>query len=172
MRLRHLFQNCNFFLRVVSARISVTVDALLDSSRCKHYDKQYDADLFSFLFSEAFDLLLAKGSDVGSQDHQQSTPLHLAVQAGALEIVRRLLNPMLPSTLEIRDADQNSPLLIACMHNRLDVLKLLLDKGADVSARNKDCMNCLDVAIEWDSIQVARTLVKHERFVPLNPLLI
>ena len=128
--------------------------------------------MFNFLFSEAFDLLLAKGGDVGCQDHQQSTPLHLAVQAGALEIVRRLLNPMLPNTLEIKDADQNTPLLIACMHNRLDILKLLLDKGADVSALNKDCMSCLDVAIEWDSIQVARTLVKHERFAPFNPLLI
>lgn len=125
-----------------------------------------------FFFSEAFDLLLAKGGDVGSQDHQQCTPLHLAVQAGALEIVRRLVNPMLPNTLEIKDADHNTPLLIACMYNRLDVLKLLLDKGADVSALNKDSMNCLDVAIDWDSIQVARTLVKHERFAPFNPSLI
>ena len=79
---------------------------------------------------------------------------------------------MLPNTLEIKDADHNTPLLIACMHNRLDVLKLLLDKGADVSVLNKDCMSCLDVAIESDSIQVARTLVKHERFVLFNLLLI
>ncbi|XP_074625241.1 transient receptor potential cation channel subfamily A member 1-like [Acropora palmata] len=113
---------------------------------------------------EAFNLLLAKGGDVGCQDHQQSTALHLAVQAGALKIVRRLLNPMLPNTLEIKDADQNTPVLIACMHNRLDILKLLLDKGADVSALNKDCMSCLDVAVESDSIQVARTLVKHDRW--------
>ena len=72
---------------------------------------------------------------------------------------------MLPSTLEIKDVDQNTPLHIACMYNRLDVLKLLLDKGAEVSARNKDDMTCLDVAIEWDSLEVAKTLVKHERFV-------
>ena len=127
---------------------------------------------FNFLFSEAFNLLLAKGGDVGCQDHQQSTALHLAVQAGALKIVRRLLNPMLPNTLEIKDADQNTPVLIACMHNRLDILKLLLDKGADVSALNKDCMSCLDVAVESDSIQVARTLVKHDRFSLFNLLLI
>ena len=109
--------------------------------------------------------MLGKGGDVASQDNHQSTPLHLAVKAGALEIVRLLLNPMLPNTLEIKDADQNTPLHIACMHNRLDVLKLLLDKGADVSARNKDCMNCLDEAIEWDAVQVAKTLVKHKRSV-------
>lgn len=113
---------------------------------------------------EACRLLLGKGGDVASQDNHQSTPLHLAVKAGALEIVRLLLNPMLPNTLEIKDADQNTPLHIACMHNRLDVLKLLLDKGADVSARNKDCMNCLDEAIEWDAVQVAKTLVKHKRW--------
>ena len=72
---------------------------------------------------------------------------------------------MLPNTLEIKDVEQNTPLHIACMYNRLDVLKLLLDKGADVAARNKDDMTCLDVAIEWNSIEVAKTLVKHERFV-------
>ena len=72
---------------------------------------------------------------------------------------------MLPNTLEIKDVEQNAPLHIACMYNRLDVLKLLLDKGADVTARNKDDMTCLDVAIEWNSLEVAKTLVKHERFV-------
>ena len=118
-----------------------------------------------FLFSDACRLLLNSGGHISSQNHRLRTPLHLAVKAGSLETVQLLLNPMLPSTLEIKDDTQYTPLLVACMHNRLDVLRFLLDKGADVTARNEDGMTCLDVAIEWDSLEVVKTLVKHKRFV-------
>lgn len=118
-----------------------------------------------FHFREACKLLIYKGGDITAQDHRQRTPLHLAVQSGSLETVQVLLNPMLPNTLEVQDIEQQTPLHIACMHNRLDVLRFLLDKRADVATRNKDHMTCLDVAIEWDSVEVAKTLVKHERFV-------
>jgi len=114
--------------------------------------------------AEACKLLIYKGGDITSQDHRQRTPLHLAVKSGSLETVQVLLNPMLPNTLEVQDIEQQTPLHIACMHNRLDVLRFLLDKGADVATRNKDHMTCLDVAIEWDSVEVAKTLVKHERW--------
>ena len=120
-----------------------------------------------FLCRETCKLLVTKGSDVTSLCNHQRTPLHLAVKAGSLEIARCLLSPMLPSTLEIKDADQNTPLHIACMHNRLEILKFFLDKGADVQARNSMNMTCLDLAIEWDSDEVAKTLVKHDRFVSL-----
>lgn len=110
---------------------------------------------------------MAKGGDITVQDHKQNTPLQLAVKAGSLETVKVLLNPMITSTLEIKNAEEDTPLHLACMYNRLDVLKFLLDQGADVTARNKDDMTCLDVAIEWDSLDVAKTLVKHERFVLL-----
>ncbi|KAJ7385791.1 Transient receptor putative cation channel sub A member 1 [Desmophyllum pertusum] len=113
---------------------------------------------------ETCKLLVSKGSDVTSLCNHQRTPLHLAVKAGSLETARCLLSPMLPSTLEIKDADQNTPLHIACMHNRLEILKFFLDKGADVQARNSMNMTCLDVAIEWDSDEVAKTLVRHERW--------
>jgi len=93
------------------------------------------------------------------------TALHLAVKAGSLKTVRVLLGCLLPSTLEQRDTDDNTPLHVACRHNRLDILKFLLDKGADVTARNKRNMTCLDVAIEWEASEVAKTLIRHERYV-------
>lgn len=108
---------------------------------------------------------MGKGSDVASLNSRQRTPLHLAVQAGSLETVRLLLRPMLANTLEIKDADGNTPLHIACSLNRLEILRFFLDQGANVTSVNNENMTCLDVAIEWDSVEVAKTLVKHKRCV-------
>ena len=102
---------------------------------------------------------------MASLNSRQRTPLHLAVEAGSLETVRLLLSPMLPNTLEIKDADGNTPLHIACRLNRLEILRYFLDQGADVTALNKENKTCLDVAIEWDSVEVVKTLVKHQRCV-------
>ena len=93
------------------------------------------------------------------------TPLHLAVTVGSLETVIVLMNPFLPSTLEEKDSDGNTPLHLACRYNRLDVLQFFLDRGADVTARNERNMTCIDVAIEWEAEDVAKTLVKHQRYV-------
>lgn len=98
-------------------------------------------------------------------DGNGCTALHLAVKAGSLKTVKILLGCLLPSTLEQKDFNQNTPLHVACMHNRRDVLKFLLDEGADVTARNNRNMTCLDVAIEWEAGEVAKTLIRHERYV-------
>ena len=97
-------------------------------------------------------------------DGHDCTALHLAVKAGSLNTAKVLLNCLLPSTLEHKDSNQNTPLHVACMHNNRDVLKFLLDQGADVTARNIRNMTCLDVAIEWEAGEVAKTLLRHKRY--------
>jgi len=110
------------------------------------------------------EFLISKGSDVTFGDGNGCTALHLAVKAGSLNTVKILLDCLLPSTLEHKDSSQNTPLHVACMHNRRDVLKFLLDRGADVTARNIRNMTCLDVAIEWEAGEVAKTLLRHKRW--------
>ena len=110
-------------------------------------------------------MLISKGADVTFSDMNGCTPLHLAVKAGSLKTVKILLGRLLPSTLEQKDHSKNTPLHVACMHNRIDVLKFLLDRGADVTARNDRNMTCLDVAIEWEAGEVAKTLMRHQRYV-------
>ena len=119
----------------------------------------------NFDFRKTCEFLISKGADVSAKCMNNVTPLHLAVTVGSLETVVVLMNPFLPSTLEEKDSDGNSPLHLACRYNRLDVLQFLLDRGADVTARNERNMTCIDVAIEWEAEQVAKTLVKHERYV-------
>ena len=124
-----------------------------------------------FFLLEIFDsrktceFLISKGADVSAKSMNNITPLHLAVKVGSLETVVVLMNSFLPSTLEEKDSDGNTPLHLACRYNRLDVLQFLLDRGADVTVRNERNMTCVDVAIEWEAEDVAKTLVKHQRYV-------
>ena len=111
------------------------------------------------------EFLISKGADVSAKCMNNVTPLHLAVTVGSLETVIVLMNSFLPSTLEEKDSDGNTPLHLACRYNRLDVLQFLLDRGADVTVRNERNMTCVDVAIEWEAEDVAKTLVKHQRYV-------
>ena len=87
------------------------------------------------------------------------------MKTGSLKTVQLLLDPQFPSTLEEKDVDNNTPLHIACRHGRLDILRVLLDQDANVTAPNKKNMTCLDVAIEWGSNAAAKSLIKHKRFV-------
>ena len=112
---------------------------------------------------ETCELLLLKGADVTAKAHDDFTALLFAVKAGSLKTVKVLLHPLLPNTLEEKDDEHNTPLHVACRYNRLDVLEFLLDQGADVTTRNKRNMTCLDVAIEWEAAEVAKTLLKHQR---------
>ena len=121
--------------------------------------------LFFLNFRRTCDFLISKGADVTARDKDNMTPLHLAVKAGSLKTVNALTNCLLPSTLEEKDHEGNTPLHLACKYNRLDVLQFLLDRGADVTVRNQGNMTCLDVAIEWEAEEVAKTLVKHQRYV-------
>ena len=111
------------------------------------------------------EFLISKGADVSAKCMNNVTPLHLAVMVGSLETVVVLMNPFLASTLEEKDSDGNTPLHLACRYNRLDVLQFLLDRGADVTVRNERSMTCVDLAIEWEAEDVAKTLVKHQRYV-------
>ncbi|XP_068755480.1 transient receptor potential cation channel subfamily A member 1-like isoform X1 [Montipora capricornis] len=110
------------------------------------------------------ELLISKGSDVTTTEAKKSTALHLAVKAGSLKTVQALLNSLLPSTLNERDLEENTSLHVACRYNRGDIAQFLLDKGADVTARNARSMTCLEIAIEWEYAEAAKTLVRHPRW--------
>ncbi|KAJ7679143.1 ankyrin repeat protein, partial [Mycena polygramma] len=77
-------------------------------------------------------LLLAAGADSGParwSDQEGCTPLHLATMKEDLEMVKLLLYR---APIESH-GHYGTPLAFAVRCNRLDVVKLLLDRGADAS---------------------------------------
>ena len=72
---------------------------------------------------------------INAQDFGQNTPLHNAVAFGdkGIEVVKLLLQN--GAEVDIRNAEQRTPLHDACKTNvNLEVVKLLLDKGSEVIA--------------------------------------
>eukprot|EP01104_Vermistella_antarctica_P014246 TRINITY_DN4445_c0_g1_i1.p1 TRINITY_DN4445_c0_g1~~TRINITY_DN4445_c0_g1_i1.p1 ORF type:complete len:1074 (+),score=331.75 TRINITY_DN4445_c0_g1_i1:171-3392(+) len=88
-------------------------------------------------------LLISKKADINGQDDSGWTPLHCAASIGSFRICEILLQT---KGIEIRlNKDGNSPLVYLVrqggteeIYQYLNVLQLMVDKGADVNARNRN----------------------------------
>ncbi|KAJ8413850.1 hypothetical protein AAFF_G00064480 [Aldrovandia affinis] len=91
-------------------------------------------------------LMLVDGIDPNFQMENQSkcTPLHVAAQAGHLEICHMLLQA--GANLDMCDGDQRTPLMHACENNHLETVKYLLRAGASTSHKDMDGSTCLHLA--------------------------
>jgi uncharacterized protein len=80
--------------------------------------------------------LIAAGADVDAPGSQAYTPLHLAAQEYAVDAARVLLDAA--AAMDARDEDGNTPLFVAVYRSagRGEMIKLLLERGADPDAVN------------------------------------
>lgn len=79
---------------------------------------------------------LAVHTDLLSHSDQNGlTPFTWAVQSGQIKVIKALLKDS-PSLVHNRDAQGNTPLLLASDRCHLDAMALLLKKGAEINARN------------------------------------
>ncbi|PKM46856.1 MAG: hypothetical protein CVV05_00120 [Gammaproteobacteria bacterium HGW-Gammaproteobacteria-1] len=88
-----------------------------------------------------------------------------AIRAGNVELVRELLGK--GASLQQRTAEHgNTPLLVACYHRNLEIVQILLERGADVRARNDDSSSALQFAAR--SAAVIRWLLGTEASEDVN----
>ena len=94
--------------------------------------------------------LLDGGADPNVADRTGSTPLHVAAQAGALDLVKKLLAK--GAELNVRTtrrdaggsgvfrpaAGEQTPLLLAARNNHVDVMRALIEAGADTKLKAQD----------------------------------
>ncbi|CAN7999995.1 unnamed protein product [Ixodes pacificus] len=124
-------------------------------------------------------LLLACGSESGTAGSQPAAPergsaemqLLEAAKAGNLDLVRSLVEAD-ADVVNCRDVDgrQSTPLHFAAGYNRVPVVEFLLQRGADVHAKDKGGLVPLHNACSYGHYQVADLLVKHGASVNVSDL--
>ncbi|KAJ3642022.1 hypothetical protein Zmor_028486 [Zophobas morio] len=91
-------------------------------------------------------LLIEKGIDVNVQDGNGKTALQLACKKGHYEIAKRLLSS--GASINIVDKDKMNALYYASDSSKdnRDVMKLLIEKGIDLNAQNRNGTTALQLA--------------------------
>ena len=90
-------------------------------------------------------------------DARNNTPLHLAAQAGHMEVLRVLLDAGAP--VDIGDNENSTPLDVASIAGQLEVVGFLLERGADIAHRDDNGVTALIFAAFNAQVDVARFLI-------------
>jgi ankyrin repeat protein len=98
--------------------------------------------------AEAIKKLLASGLDVNALDSNGWSPLHFAAQASDVEVTQSLISA--GAKIGIRDTNGNNELWVATMnaHSQFDVVKILLQSGANPSEKNDHDVSPMDIRPE------------------------
>ncbi|KAL3482107.1 ankyrin repeat-containing domain protein [Aspergillus californicus] len=105
------------------------------------------------------DILLANGATVDLASAERRDALWYAVDEGHITLVDRLADAitMQPN----KNINQCSPLVVAALHGNVDIVNLLLAKGADPNFARKDQYTPAAVAIEHGFANVLEALLEH-----------
>jgi ankyrin repeat protein len=110
-------------------------------------------------------LLLQRGLDVHAKDNDNDTPLHSAALSGTLEIARVLLdqgaNPSVENDLGSTPLHEVSQGTYNSQEHGVGIVRLLLEHGADVNAREKNLFTPLHSAAFKGRLEIAQLLLDH-----------
>jgi ankyrin repeat protein len=110
--------------------------------------------------SEIYKMLLSRGADADILNINENGVLHYAAMGGSVEIV----NLMLDSGQDINAQNaQNqggvTPLMAAVFNNRQEVVKFLLEKGADIEASDSYGRTPLSMAVQENKQELVKFLL-------------
>ena len=89
-------------------------------------------------------------------DHISWTPLHYACAKGHLEVAQFLIAN--GATVDSLSLGNTTPLMMAVQSGNEQLVKLLLDKGADLQIRNAQGLTAIDIADIYDKAWISEGL--------------
>lgn len=110
---------------------------------------------------DMIELLLAKGAWIDSIDNRGLTPLQQAIAADDKYLVELLLKRRPNFKLDTRGGYGRTPLFVAQEFNRLDMMELLLAKGAGVDERDEGDHTPLSDAAANGRVKAVEILLAH-----------
>lgn len=108
---------------------------------------------------EIFKFLIEKGADKSALGEGRAKALHIACNYGAKEIVEDLITE---ENLNVPNDEGFTPLMIACLHNFPEIVKLLIERNADIDAINKQGINALGYACDSGNPEVLAQLINKD----------
>ena len=165
----------------VNAQESNGRTALHDASQGRHHEAG-DAN-FALSLTKITRLLLEHGADVNVREVDRLTPLHVAARYGRIDVLRVLLEHCVSGVtddgrrtvfheyVDARDSEDKTPLHSVSESpywadpnfapSLSNIVRLLLEYGADVNARRNDSFTPLHVAARYGRVELARILLEH-----------
>ncbi|CAL8070273.1 unnamed protein product [Orchesella dallaii] len=113
--------------------------------------------------SQAVELCLRSGAKISTQQHDLSTPIHLACSQGAIEIVKLMfqLQPEEKDTcLKSCDLQRMTPLHCASMFDHNELVEFLVKQGASVNVLDKERRSPLHLAAFRNGWRTMKTLIR------------
>lgn len=110
--------------------------------------------------NNAVDMLIAAGASINKANKEENTPLHAACFRENIKAAKTLLS--------CNDLDVNSrqkvgitPLMNAAEHGMIEIVELLLKKGADINAKTAKNETPLHYAAAGGNVEIAKILLAH-----------
>lgn len=110
----------------------------------RFYDAEGNVPLHSAVHSgdiKAVELCLKSGAVLSTQQHDLSTPVHLACSQGAIDIIRLMFTSQPEekrNCLAISDAQQFTPLHCAASFDYEELVRYLVQEGANMDALDRE----------------------------------
>ena len=112
---------------------------------------------------QAFTLLLKEFPDQQKlMMNKRSTLLNKAIARGYLSIVEAILTVYGKADLEVRNEEGLTPLMQAAHLGYSDIVRYLLDKGANINAIGSDDRSALEWCAELNNADIAEAIWQHD----------
>jgi len=105
--------------------------------------------------------LLAQGFDPNAVDSKGNTALYLALRDKSLKVARLLIDDPHIHLNQLTPADENA-LMIACLQGDLAIVKLMVEKGAEI---NKPGWTPLSYAATRGHTDIVKYLLDHAAYI-------
>ena len=98
--------------------------------------------------------LIRAGIDLSFSSYDGAMAVHYAAKSGMAKILRKILD-LAPEAINAQDSEGSTPLMLASASNRFDVIKVLLERQANLEIRNAKGCTAAEIAMAAGHQQAA-----------------